>query len=99
VTYPIPGNDDAVKSIRIIVETIVAAIQSGLAQRDSRRVQRGADAKAAAQAAVEPVAPPPAAGEIDLSKIDIPIDLAALDADTIAKRKPIRPRKTPVKAE
>jgi small subunit ribosomal protein S2 len=99
VTYPIPGNDDAVKSIRIIVETIVAAIQSELAQRDSRRVQRGADAKAAAQAAVEPVAPPPAAGEIDLSKIDIPIDLAALDADTIAKRKPIRPRKTPVKAE
>src|ERR1017187_8612447 len=40
VTYPIPGNDDAVKSIRIIVETIVAAIQSGLAQRDSRRAQQ-----------------------------------------------------------
>src|ERR1017187_3099773 len=54
VTYPIPGNDDAVKSIRIIVETVVAAIQSGLAQRESRRVQRGAEAKAAAQAAAEP---------------------------------------------
>src|SRR5271157_1329370 len=103
VTYPIPGNDDAVKSVRIIVETIVAAIQSGLSQRDSRRAQRGADAKVAAQAAAEPAAPavPVAAdaAEIDLSNIDIPIDLAAVEADATVKRKPIRPRKAPVKAE
>ncbi|HMD60046.1 MAG TPA: 30S ribosomal protein S2 [Opitutaceae bacterium] len=101
VTYPIPGNDDAVKSVRIIVDTVVAAIQSGLAQRESRRAQRGADAKAAAQAAAEPPAPaaPVVPGEIDLSKIDIPIDIAALDADSLAKRKPVRPRKAPVKAE
>jgi small subunit ribosomal protein S2 len=99
VTYPIPGNDDAVKSVRIIVEAIVAAIQSGLSQRDSRRAQRGADAKAAAQAVAEPAAPDVAAGEVDLSKIDIPIDLAAVDADAVAKRKPVRPRRAPVKAE
>jgi small subunit ribosomal protein S2 len=99
VAYPIPGNDDAVKSIRIIVDTVVTAIQSGLAQRESRRAQRGAEAKAAAEAAAEPEAPAPVAGEIDLSKIDIPIDIAALDADTVAKRKPARPRKAPVKAE
>jgi small subunit ribosomal protein S2 len=99
ITYPIPGNDDAVKSVRIIVDTIVAAIQSGLSQRDSRRAQRGADAKAAAQAVVEAPAPDLAAGEVDLSKIDIPIDLAAVDADAIAKKKPIRPRRAPVKAE
>ena len=100
VTYPIPGNDDAVKSVRIIVETIVAAIQSGLAQRDTRRAQRGADAKAAAQAASEPAAPAVLeTGEIDLSKVDIPIDLAVVDADAAAKRKPVRARKTPVKAE
>src|SRR6202142_2009651 len=98
VTYPIPGNDDAVKSVRIIVETIVAAIQAGLAQRDTRRAQRGADAKAAAQAASEP-APAPVAGEIDLSKIDIPIDLALVDPELGAKRKVARPRKAPVKAE
>src|SRR6202142_121732 len=98
VTYPIPGNDDAVKSVRIIVETIVAAIQAGLAQRDTRRAQRGADAKAAAQAASEPV-PAPVAGEIDLSKIDIPIDLALVDPELGAKRKAARPRKAPVKAE
>ena len=99
VTYPIPGNDDAVKSVRIIVETIVAAIQMGLSQRDSRRAQRGADAKAAAQAEVEPPAPDLAAGEVDLSKIDIPIDIAAVEGDTTVKRKPVRPRKAPVKAE
>src|ERR1017187_3118437 len=40
VTYPIPGNDDAVKSVRIIVETIVAAIQSGLAQLDRSEERR-----------------------------------------------------------
>ncbi|RME73626.1 MAG: 30S ribosomal protein S2, partial [Verrucomicrobia bacterium] len=33
VDYPIPGNDDAVKSIRIIVEALVEAIQNGLSQR------------------------------------------------------------------
>ena len=99
VTYPIPGNDDAVKSVRIIVETIVAAIQAGLSQRDSRRAQRGADAKAAVQAEVEPPAPDLAAGEVDLSKIDIPIDIAAVEGDTTVKRKPVRPRKAPVKAE
>lgn len=37
LTHPIPGNDDATKAIRIIVDTIVEAIQQGLAQRESRR--------------------------------------------------------------
>src|SRR5579859_2563050 len=97
VTYPIPANDDAVKSVRIIVETIVAAIQSGLAQRDTRRAQRGADAKAAAaQAEAEPAA---VSSEVDLSKIEIPIDISTLDAENGAKRKPTRSRKAPVKAE
>ncbi len=51
VKYPIPGNDDAVKSIRIIVDAIIAAVQSGLAQRDTRRASRGqADIKTAASA-------------------------------------------------
>jgi small subunit ribosomal protein S2 len=31
--YPIPGNDDSLKSIRVIVEVIMDAIQAGLAQR------------------------------------------------------------------
>ena len=57
VAYPIPGNDDAVKSIRIIVETVVAAVQNGLAQRDTRRAARGAaDLKAATAAVAAAVA-------------------------------------------
>ncbi|MDB6126229.1 MAG: ribosomal protein [Verrucomicrobia bacterium] len=100
LSHPIPGNDDAVKSIRIIVEAIVAAIQSGLAQRDTRRAQRGAaDIKAANAAAETPLAP----GEVDLSKIELPADVVAVvegDAEAIAaKKKPLRAKKAPVKAE
>ncbi len=40
--YPIPGNDDAVKSIRIIVDTILEAAQSGLSQRETMKVQKSA---------------------------------------------------------
>lgn len=41
VKYPIPGNDDAVKSIRIIVDCLLESITNGLAQRESRRVSAG----------------------------------------------------------
>jgi len=40
--FPIPGNDDAVKSIRIIVETIMEAAQNGLAHREAKKVQKSA---------------------------------------------------------
>jgi small subunit ribosomal protein S2 len=33
LVYPIPGNDDATKSIRIIIDAVVEAIQKGLGQR------------------------------------------------------------------
>ncbi len=33
--YPIPGNDDSIKSIRVITEVIMEAVQTGLARRDS----------------------------------------------------------------
>jgi small subunit ribosomal protein S2 len=99
--YPIPGNDDAVKSIRIIVDAIVAAVQSGLSQRDSRRSARAqADFKAVTAAAAA------AAGieeDIDLSKVELPADVAAVvEGETegvVPKKKPLRPKKAPVKAE
>ena len=102
VSHPIPGNDDAVKSIRIIVDTVVAAIQSGLALRDTRRAQRGAqDLKVQQPVAAEEA---PVTGEIDLSKVELPADVAAVvegetEAAALAKRKPVRTRKAPVKAE
>jgi small subunit ribosomal protein S2 len=41
IEHVIPGNDDAVKSIKIIVEAIVAAIQAGLSQRTQPSAQHG----------------------------------------------------------
>ena len=77
VTYPIPGNDDAVKSIRVIVDCVIAAIQSGLAQRDTRRMARGqADLKSATAAVAEAAGIEPGNVEIDLSKIELPKDVA-----------------------
>jgi small subunit ribosomal protein S2 len=77
VTYPIPGNDDAVKSIRVIVDCVIAAIQSGLAQRDTRRMARGqADLKSATAAVAEAAGIEPGSVEIDLSKIELPKDIA-----------------------
>ncbi len=35
--YPIPGNDDSIKSIRIIVDVILEAMQHGLAQREVKQ--------------------------------------------------------------
>lgn len=51
VDYPIPGNDDAVKSIRIILEVIADAIESGRAKRASRQNKAGAKADTAAAVA------------------------------------------------
>jgi small subunit ribosomal protein S2 len=103
VTNPIPGNDDAVKSVRIIVEALVAAIQEGLALRETRRAQRGtADIKASQFVAAEETPAVPA--EIDLTKVDLPGDVVAavegeVDPATAPKRRIARPRKAAVKAE
>lgn len=47
VEYPIPGNDDAVKSIRIILEAVADAIESGRSKRASRQAKGGAKGEAA----------------------------------------------------
>ncbi|MCW5548942.1 MAG: 30S ribosomal protein S2 [Opitutaceae bacterium] len=101
LSHPIPGNDDAVKSIRILVETVLAAVQAGLAQRDTRRAARGAaDLKAvtAAAAAAANI------GEVDISKVQLPDDVvvdeeAETEEVVAAKKKPARAKKAPVKAE
>ena len=62
------------KSIRIIVEAVTAAIQSGLALRDTRRAQRGAADLKGSQVAAPVVI---SAESIDLSKVEIPSAIAA----------------------
>ena len=104
--YPIPGNDDAVKSIRIIVEAIVAAVQSGLAQRDSRRAARGAaDLKAATAAVAAAAGIETTADQVDLSKVELPASVVPLvegetEAESAeAKKKSVRAKRPVVKAE
>ena len=78
LSHPIPGNDDAVKSIRIIVEAIVGAVQAGLAQRDSRRAARGqADLKAVTAAVADAAGITADTGEVDLSKVELPASIVA----------------------
>jgi small subunit ribosomal protein S2 len=106
VSHPIPGNDDAVKSIRIIVETVTAAIQSGLGQRDTRRAQRGAaDIKASQAGVVEeaPAAPVVVGEEVDLSGLALPVDAVAVVEGEVEggalKKKVVRAKRPAVKAE
>jgi small subunit ribosomal protein S2 len=109
VSHPIPGNDDAVKSIRIIVEAVTAAVQNGLAQRDTRRAQRGQAELMSATAGVEAVAAEPsvaAVGDDDvLAKVDLPADVAAVvegeveGTAGVPKKKPLRAKRPAVKAE
>lgn len=58
VDYPIPGNDDAVKAIRIIVEALVEAVQAGLAEREARMTKGAAKPAAVAEMVAAPVEAP-----------------------------------------
>ncbi len=46
VDYPIPANDDAVKSLRIVMDTAVEFLQNGLSQRESRNASKAISAAA-----------------------------------------------------
>jgi small subunit ribosomal protein S2 len=86
LTHPIPGNDDATKSIRIIIDAIVESIQKGLAQRETRHSSnRPADKTEAA-----PVVPP-VAGEVAAPVV-------ADDEVAIGGEKPVAARKRTVRA-
>jgi small subunit ribosomal protein S2 len=72
VAYPIPGNDDAVKSIRIVVDAVLEAIQNGLGQRESRRASRQQADMKAATAAVAAAAGISPEGEADAGAVEAP---------------------------
>ena len=89
LTHAIPGNDDAVKSIRIIVDTIIEAVQAGLAQRDTRRAARGAADLRSATAAVAATLPATVAAEGEAEETE----------EEAPKKKVVRAKRAPVKAE
>lgn len=65
VDYPIVGNDDAIRSIRLLLQAVVNAISQGKAEADSRKSRRiNAPEETAAAPAPAPAAeatPAPAA--------------------------------------
>lgn len=69
VDYPIPGNDDAVKSIRLITEVLVEAVQAGLSRRVVQtKAPRAVSAKKSAAAEVQPEVT--ISANIDVEKIE-----------------------------
>ena len=95
VAFPIPGNDDAVKSVRLIVSVVSDAIQAGLARREAESAARRAAAPVAKQeiaaASVEP--------EVTISP-DLLKDSQLADAKKPVRRTGTRkPRAPKAKAE
>jgi small subunit ribosomal protein S2 len=100
VAYPIPGNDDAVKSIRIIVDTILEAIQAGLGQRDSRRASKVADLKAvtAEVAAAAEAATTATKGETPVA-VDAIVGEDEVETEAVVAKKPLRKKIAAPKTE
>jgi len=63
VDYPVAGNDDAIRSVKLILNTVVGVISAAKAEHDARRSRKPSDKsdKDAAPAAEAPAAPEAAA--------------------------------------
>ena len=59
VDFPIAGNDDAIRSVRMILAAIVQAVTEGKAEYEARYRSRQAEAQAEAEAAQPTAATPP----------------------------------------
>ena len=53
VDFPIPGNDDAFKSIEIITKAVGKAIEEGLQERKKEKEERDREREEAAKKAVD----------------------------------------------
>ena len=83
VTHPIPGNDDAVRSIRLVTGRLANAILEGKAEREALIAEQQALAEVAAQAEADAVAS--AAGE-ELSDEEAEhVALASMPLDDLAQ--------------
>jgi small subunit ribosomal protein S2 len=66
VTYPIAGNDDAIRSVRLILQTVVQVVTQARAEYEAKygrrkTAQQGEETTAAATATTEPAGEAPAA--------------------------------------
>lgn len=51
IDYPVPGNDDSIKSVKYIISSLAEAINSGLAKRKDLTAKKEVEEKAAAEKA------------------------------------------------
>ena len=66
ITYPVPGNDDAIRSIALYCSLVSDAVLDGLQQE---AIATGVDLGAAEEVAVEPLADP---GEAENPVLETP---------------------------
>jgi small subunit ribosomal protein S2 len=77
VTYPIPGNDDAIRSVRVILATVAQTVLQAHAEYEARYARR----KQAEEATAQESTPAPAPAE---ATPEIPAESAAVSAPPAA---------------
>ena len=88
INYPVPGNDDSIKSVRYVTAELVEAIKEGIEKADEIKKAQAKEATARA-----------AEGGSDV-KAEMPSDLAlAVEEPDINEEKPRKIRKRQPKEE
>ena len=89
VDYPIPGNDDAIRSVKLLTHIVGEAVVAGKRQREERQLAKDREAagdapveanEAAAEAPAEKAAAPETPAAESAEKAEAPADKAATEA-------------------
>jgi len=89
VDYPIPGNDDAIRSVKLLTHIVGEAVVAGKQQREERQLAKDREAagdapveanEAAAEAPAEKAAAPETPAAESAEKAEAPADKAATEA-------------------
>jgi len=68
VDYPIPGNDDAIRAIRLVTQKMADAVLEGRAENESRLAKEGAAAEAAVAVSEYPQEVPVASSLVEIEE-------------------------------
>ena len=89
VDYPIPGNDDAIRSVKLLTHIVGEAVVAGKQQREERQLAKAREAagdapveanEAAAEAPAEKASAPETPAAESAEKAEAPADKAAAEA-------------------
>lgn len=97
IDYPIPGNDDAIRSIRLFATKFGEAVQEGLERRETDALERVAKEEAAATAESESEDAAPAE-ETVTEAVETPVtEEKAVEEEVVPEAKEETPQPEPVK--